>query len=93
MENTISILSDDEVKTLHRGLNAALNTIIYDLLNGDTVGSMPQAEVVEVVLDADYLETYGGRENKETFKKFRTLPYKEQIKFAKTVFPYKRYGL
>lgn len=90
-----TILTEAEAKSIRMGLNRTLDTVIGDLLESMGKRSVKQDLVIEVCLDADYLEMYGGRkpEEKDAVKKFRTLPYAEQIKFAKTVFTYKTYGL
>ena len=95
---TIAELNEAEVKSLRHMLNNTYHIIGSDLFSdGRTI---PQAELVEVVLDADYLEGYGpgGKPEERAGKKvliqkFRTLPHKDQVKFAKTVFTFKRYGL
>lgn len=83
---------------LKRALNRTWEAIAYDILSAVADGGDPekvsikQAEVIEVVLDADHLEINGDGPAEEV-KAFRALPYKEQIRLAKTVFTYTRYGI
>lgn len=92
-----TFLTEAEAKCVKRGLNITLDTIIYDLLENcePRRRSIRRAEVIEVVLDANYLELYGARSNDEraAVKKFRSLPYDQQNKFAATVFTEKSYSL
>ncbi len=67
----------------------------WEVIGGDILEcgggeAMPRSEVIEVVLDANYLEMYG--DCKEDIKEFRKLSYDEQEKFAGTVFTYRSYG-
>ena len=90
--NTISEADLSKVRTI---LNRTLDTMLYDMLEagGERRKRIPQAEVVEVVLDADYAEMYGPQtpDFKDALKRFRQLEYKKQIKFCKTIFDCKFY--
>jgi hypothetical protein len=80
-----------------RALLRTWETIAADLFaclehaSGETVKSMSRDAVVEVVLDANYLEMYGGSE--ETAKWIRSLDESgDQFKaLIKKAFPYERY--
>jgi hypothetical protein len=76
-------------KRAKRALDQTLNCILPDLLECSGQDSIPQAEVIEVVLDANYLETNG--QDSEAAAWIRAKSYEEQEKFAKTVFTCKRY--
>lgn len=96
-------LTDDEAGKIRRMLNITLNAVFTDLLSagGDSRSSIPRSEVVEVCLDADYLEMYGpgtgqasrSPEDKALLEKFRRLSYEQQKKVAREAFPHKRYSL
>jgi hypothetical protein len=88
-------LTPEELRVVSTGLNMTLDMIIADMLAITDERFVPRDTVIEVVLDADFLELYGTRsaKDKAIIKKFRKLSYPEQFAFAKTVFPYKSYGL
>jgi len=81
---------------------SALNRV-WDIIGGDTLRCledcgekpvMPRYHVAEVVCDADRLEMYAEKDEKEAIAEFRKLkymgaPFKRIIKEA---FPYKSYG-
>lgn len=69
----------------------------WDVIGGDILAcgecdAMPRSEVIEVVLDANYLEMYGDSASKEDIAAFRKLSYDEQENFAGTVFTCRSYG-
>lgn len=83
----------DNLKDIERGLQRVWDTVGGDYLSGleeEGGGStLTKEDVVEVVLDAGYLETY----NKDLdTKQFRALSYNDQKKIARKVFPFSRYG-
>jgi hypothetical protein len=55
---------------------------------------MPRSHVIEMVLDASYMETYFGKkpEDKALLERFRKQDYKDMIKMVKPAFPFARYG-
>ena len=57
--------------------------------------TMSRAHVIEVVLDAGYLEMYGTRspERKAAVAKFRALSYDRMKRIARKAFTYSRYGM
>ena len=98
----IKDFTPDEIKSIHWMMQDTWSVIAADVLqcqadmDGGTAEDvfMKKSHVIEVVLDADYMEMYAGRrpENKELLEKFRRLEYKDQIKVAKQTFLFKRYG-
>jgi hypothetical protein len=56
-------------------------------------GEISQAEVIELVCDANRLEQQILRKNADLAKRVQDMDYKELIKLLKPTFPYKRYGL
>jgi hypothetical protein len=86
------LLPKETIEKVHRCMRNTWDAISSDIFQCEGVGeSIPQREVIEVVLDADYMETHGGFK-KEELLEFRDLPYKDQIKIAKEVFTFKRYS-
>ena len=79
-----------------RALNRTWDIIamdIFDCLEGKKV--MKRAHVIEVVLDANYLESYGSGGSAEVeaeIKEFRKLDYKTQVRMAKQVFLHQTYS-
>ena len=51
---------------------------------------MPQADVVEVVCDADYMLTHGN--DKEAYEVWKQLPFLKQTEVVSKVFTYSSYG-
>jgi hypothetical protein len=72
-------------------LNRVWQAIGADILECNGGQAMPRAEVVEIVMDANYLEMYSGIPA-EDIKAFRALPYDEQDKIATAAFTYASYG-
>ena len=83
-------MTPEQLKDIYKGLSWTWNAIAQDLFS-DGQPPMPRSHVIEVVLDADYLESY-GQVPKETLKEFRKLDYKLQNKIAKEVFKAARYS-
>lgn len=98
----IKDFTDAELQDIHRMMQSTWDTIAPDLLNSiaEEKGkhvykvNMPKSHVIEVVLDADYMEAYGAwkPEGRELLKRFRQLEYKDMIKVAKQTFTFARYG-
>jgi hypothetical protein len=85
------LLSEEIQKRVLGALWSTWESIGCDVMNLEGIGdSIPQKEVIELVLDADYAEMYGG--DKEAMKEFRKLSYDNQKKIAKLRFTYKRYS-
>lgn len=79
------------MSNVRRALHRVWDTIGADILQCAEVNQLPKAELIEVVLDANYLEMYGGLD-KEELKAFRALSYDDQIKEADNAFTYSYYG-
>lgn len=74
----------------NRVQQAALHTwqtIAVDLPIGPR--GMPRAEVIDVTLDADYMETHGG--DREAVAELRKLSFADQKKVLREVFKAARY--
>jgi hypothetical protein len=87
------LFTTDELKAVANGLYRTWNTIAEDCMNAMLEGRRPyllRGEVVEIVLDASYLESYGGMES-GLLKRFRDLPYDRMKKVARDAFPHERY--
>ena len=61
-----------------------------DILTLAEVRSLPKADVIEAVLDCDYLERYGA--DKEAVAAFRKLPADEQLDMLHKALRRKHYG-
>lgn len=95
-------LTEEQFRAFDIACNSTLNAIAGDLfVEGNE--TMKQAEVIEVVLDADYVRNYGGgHRNKDWYTQYDTI-YSPWIskhygtpKFKKLmayVFPFKSYCL
>ncbi len=77
-------------KRIISAMNRTWNYVGHDLL-AESDGDIPQAEVIEVVLDADRVTSFG--DDKDAAKVLYELSYTEMKKLAREVFPFKRYGL
>jgi hypothetical protein len=98
----IKDFTDEEIKEIHHMMQRTWDYIAPDLL--ESVGysegkhrervSMRRSSVVEVVLDASYMEMDSAKtaEDKELLKKFRQLSYDDQKKVARKTFTYATYG-
>jgi hypothetical protein len=85
----IKDLTIDMQSRIKRAMNTTWHTIADDIFGCVERDSIPQREVIEVVLDAEYVQTHGGDE--EAAKVLYSLSPADQKKLARTVFPYKRY--
>lgn len=99
----IKDFTDDELKQIHWAMQRTWDVIAPDVLQveaemKETVRdgvSMKKSHVIEVVLDADHMEAYGGLnkpEEKVLYQKFKKLEYNDKIKVAKQTFTSKTYG-
>lgn len=94
----IKDFTDEELKDIHGMMQRTWDVIAPDVLQVEAEMreshresvSMKKSHVIEVVLDADHMEAYGG--NKELYARFKQLDYKDKIKIAKQTFTYKTYG-
>jgi hypothetical protein len=76
-------------KRILRAMYRTWDYIGHDLLC--ETGDISQAEVIEVVLDADRVTFFG--DDKEAARILYELSYPEMKKLAKEAFPFKRYGM
>jgi len=90
----IKELTESEIKLVHNTMQRTWDYIGSDMLEVNDGKAMPKSHVIEVVLDANYMETSNNLkpEEKDIIKKFRQLSYKDQIKVAKQTFTFARYG-
>lgn len=92
----------EEIKKIHTWMQRTWGTIAEDIFTAvegfddpKKEKTMKRAEVIEVVLDADYMKSYGGintPEDKELYKRFDKLDYDECKEIAMGTFTYKIYG-
>jgi hypothetical protein len=82
----------DEIKhALSHTWNAIGGDILQCVANGEEeYGEMKRSEVIEIVLDASYLEI--NNHGLDT-KAFRSLSYDQQKKVAREVFTFSLYGM
>lgn len=82
-------LTSEKIKKLRHGMRRTFETIAPDILN--ELGVLSRKAVVEIVLDADYLESYGGLDE-NLVKEFRALSFDDQDKIALQEFTASRYS-
>ncbi len=94
-KNVAAPLTEEQTKMVAQQVMATWQIIGYDLLQANDGKSIPRAEVIECVLDADRLEADARTpEMKAALKAFRAFPYEAQKKLAGTALgPFKRFGL
>jgi hypothetical protein len=76
-------------KRIIMAMSKTWNYIGHDLLT--ETGDISQAEVIEVVLDADRVLSFGG--DHDAAKTLYELSYNAMKKIGKEAFPLKRYGM
>lgn len=85
---------DELTKRVCHAAQTTWQTIGGDVLDaaceGNESGSIPRAHVIEVVLDADYMLTY-GRDDAAYFCQ-GILPQKQRDKIMRLAFPFGTYG-
>lgn len=97
MSATLKDFTEAELKEIHGVMQRTWGAVAPDMAANYGGKSIPKSHVVEVVLDADYLESYGSRSgdkrasDKTLVERFRKLDYKDQIKVAKQTFKFARY--
>lgn len=84
------MIQGENLQKVKTALNRTFNAIAGDLF--EQCERMSREEVVEVVLDANYIDMYGGLE-KPLLKEFQDLSYDERIKIATETFPFKYYSM
>jgi hypothetical protein len=82
--------TEDERRLIEQAAHHVWNEIAFDCVQD---GEISQAEVIELVCDANRLEQQILRKNADLAKRVQDMDYKELIKLLKPTFPYKRYGL
>lgn len=80
----------DLQKRITRAADFTWQEIGDDILTVAEVRSLPKADVIEAVMDCDYLERYGN--DKEAVAAFRKLPAEKQLDMLRKVFRCERYG-
>jgi len=81
---------EDLQKRVTRAADLTWQAIGDDILTVAEVRSLPKEDVIEAVLDCDYMERYG--EDKEAVAAFRKLPADEQLDMLHKAFRCKHYG-
>jgi Mg2+/Co2+ transporter CorB len=98
----ISDFTEQELKTIHRVMSHTWDYIGMDMLQSiaDSKGikrervTVPKADVIEIVLDANYMDEFFRKpEEKQLLKKFRQLSYADKIKVGEQAFTYNHYGM
>ena len=82
-------IDEDMKKRIIRAMTRTWEYIAHDLLS--ETGDIPQAEVIEVVLDADRVTSHGG--DYDAAKTLYELSYASMKKIGREAFPFKRYGM
>ncbi len=73
------IMNDEMLTRVKRAINRTYQTIAYDCWGERNA---PLSEIVEITLDADYMEMYGN--DREATEAFRKLDYATQDKIAES---------
>lgn len=81
---------DDLQKRMNRAANFTWQAIGDDILKVAEVDSMTREDVIEVVIDCDYLERYG--DDAEAVAAFRALGADERQEMLVKALPCKHYG-
>lgn len=84
------MLQGENLDKVKRALTRTFQVIGGDVMSDGS--SMSRAEVCELVLDANYIDTYGGLD-KNLLSEFQTLSYDQRYKIAESTFTFKRYCL
>jgi hypothetical protein len=103
MEHVMSVLktrlplSTDEQTAIQRAAKRTWEYIGYDVLSalaeqGES-DSIPRRDVIELVLDADYMVTANRDLDRDLYNRFKELPYDVQNEVVKGAFPFTRYGM
>lgn len=85
----IKTVDEEMKKRIIQAMYKTWNYIGCDLIS--ETGDLSQSEVIEVVLDADRVTTFGS--DKEAAKVLYELSYNAMKTLAKEAFPFKRYGM
>ena len=86
-------LTAEEVIKVKKAMNSVWRAIGGDVIEeGNNGCDIPRDQVIELVLDANYIDCYGHLD-KDLLKKFKDLPYKSRERIAGETFTYKTYGM
>jgi hypothetical protein len=94
-------LTDGQKKEFQKAALATWDIIAYDTLqcvaeskekNINQV-TMKRSEVIEIVLDADYIMMYGGIKDPVVKDFYKNGDYNQMIDIVKEVFTYSKYGI
>lgn len=107
MSASLKEFTEAELKELHGMMQRTWGAVAPDMAANYGGKSIPKSHVIEVVLDADYLEFHGISRRRfcpsnteyqalqaaeeSLVERFRKLDYRDQIKVAKQTFRYARY--
>jgi len=80
----------DLQKRITRGADFTWQEIGDDILTVAEARSLPKADVIEAVMDCDYLERYG--DDKDAVAAFRKLPADKQLDMMQKAFRCEHYG-
>jgi len=87
-------MTDENKKLVQEAIRNTWNVLAYDCIQANEGEPMPKDHVVEVVLDASYLEMYARQNQKQAVAEFRKLEYKIQDKIAgEALGNFKRFGI
>lgn len=94
-------LTPEQIKEFQKAAQATWQTIAYDLLQSIAESEekdinkvvMKKAEVIECVLDADYILTYGGIKDPVVKDFYKNGDYDQMIEILNEDFKHARYGL
>ena len=94
-------LTEEQKKEFQRAAQATWQTIAYDLFQSIAESeekdinrvTMKKDEVIECVLDADYILTYGGIKDPVVKDFYKNGDYDQMIEILKEDFKHARYGL
>jgi hypothetical protein len=94
-------LTQEQIKEFQRAAQATWQTIAYDCLQctaeaeGKNINRVviKKDEVIEIVLDADYILTYGGIKDPVVKDFYKNGDYDQMIEILNEDFKHARYGL
>lgn len=83
-------LEAEKIKIIHTAMWRVWEVIGGEFFQENNESFLSREEVIEVILDANYLESFGNCKA-DLLKEFRKLPYEDQEKIAKQKFTLERY--
>jgi len=84
-------LDEEKIKTIQHAMWRVWEVIGGEFFEENNTRFLPRAAVIEVVLDSNYLESFGNCKA-DILKEFRDLSYEDQEKIAKQKFTSERYS-